>query len=202
MVHKKQKNMNIVLIDYGAGNVRSVQFALERLGYSGKLTADAGEISCADKVIFPGVGEASSAMKALRQYGLDEVIPQLKQPVLGICLGLQLMGSYSEEGDTECLGIFPAKAVAFPENLKVPQVGWNTLTGLKSPLFRGVNAGEYAYFVHSYYVPVNDFTIAQSEYGLPFSAALAKDNFFACQFHPEKSGKTGEQILRNFLQMK
>jgi len=194
--------MNIAIIDYGAGNVRSVQFALERLGYRGRLTADAGEIRRADKVIFPGVGEASSAMKALRQYGLDKVIPGLKQPVLGICLGLQLLCQWSEEGNTGCLGIFPAKAVAFPNNLKVPQVGWNTLTALKSPLFYGVGEDPYAYFVHSYYVPVNPFTIAQSEYGLPFSAAMAKDNFYACQFHPEKSGKTGEQILRNFLQMK
>ncbi len=191
--------MNIAIIDYGAGNVKSVQFALERLGNSGALTSDAEEIRQADKVIFPGVGEASSAMAALRQYGLDEVIPKLKQPVLGICLGLQLLCDSSEEGNTTCLGIFPAKVSAFPGKLKIPQVGWNTLTNLKSPLFTKVDENSYAYFVHSYYVPVNAFTIAQSEYGLPFSAAMAKDNFYACQFHPEKSSRTGEQILKNFL---
>ncbi len=193
--------MNIAIIDYGAGNVKSVQFALERLGFSGVLTADAGEIRRADKVIFPGVGEASSAMDALRQYGLDKVIPDLKQPVLGICLGLQLLCRWSDEGNTPCLDVFPEKAVAFPEKVKVPQIGWNTLTGLKSPLFHHVPDGSYAYFVHSYYVPVNACTIAQSEYGLPFSAALAKDNFYACQFHPEKSSLTGEIILKNFLSL-
>jgi len=191
--------MNISIIDYGAGNVKSVQFALERLGYTGTLTSDAEEIRRAGKVIFPGVGEASSAMEALRRYGLDEVIPKLKQPVLGICLGLQLLCSWSEEGNTPCLGVFPEKVLSFPENLKVPQVGWNTLTELRSPLFNEVNPGAYAYFVHSYYVPLSPYTIAQSEYGLPFSAAMAKDNFYACQFHPEKSSLTGEQILKNFL---
>ncbi|UBM61942.1 imidazole glycerol phosphate synthase subunit HisH [Candidatus Sulfidibacterium hydrothermale] len=191
--------MKIAIIDYGAGNVRSVQFALERLGVSGKLTAEAEEIIRADKVIFPGVGEASSAMDALRRYGLDQVIPKLTQPVLGICLGLQLLCEWSEEGNTDCLGVFPAKVRSFPDNLKVPQVGWNTLSALRSSLFQGVREASYAYFVHSYYVPVNSFTIAQSEYGIPFSAAMAKDNFYACQFHPEKSSTTGEQILKNFL---
>jgi len=193
--------MNISIIDYGAGNVKSVQFALERLGYKGMLTADADEISQADKVIFPGVGEASSAMKILRSFGLDKLIPTLKQPVLGICLGMQLMCTRSEEGDTDCLDIFPAESLKFPNTLKVPHVGWNTLTHLKSPLLNQVEPMSYTYFVHSFYVPVTEYTIAQSHYGLPFSAALVKDNFYACQFHPEKSSKTGEQILKNFLSL-
>ena len=193
--------MNISIIDYGAGNVKSVQFALERLGYKGELTSDANEILQADKVIFPGVGEASTAMEALRLYGLDNLIPSLKQPVLGICLGMQLMCTRSEEGDTGCLDIFPTESLEFPDNLKVPHVGWNTLTHLKSPLFKQIEPMAYAYFVHSFYVPVTKYTVAQTYYGLPFSAALVKDNFYACQFHPEKSSKTGEQILKNFLSL-
>ncbi len=191
--------MNISIIDYGAGNVKSVQFALERLGYKGELTSDANEILQADKVIFPGVGEASTAMEALRLYGLDSLIPSLKQPVLGICLGMQLMCTRSEEGDTDCLDIFPTESLEFPNTLKVPHVGWNTLTHLKSPLFKQIEPMVYTYFVHSFYVPVTKYTVAQTYYGLPFSAALVKDNFYACQFHPEKSSKTGEQILKNFL---
>ncbi|HDO06793.1 MAG TPA: imidazole glycerol phosphate synthase subunit HisH [Bacteroidetes bacterium] len=191
--------MNISIIDYGAGNVKSVQFALERLGYKGELTSDANEILQADKVIFPGVGEASTAMEALRLYGLDSLIPSLKQPVLGICLGMQLMCTRSEEGDAGCLDIFPTESLEFPDNLKVPHVGWNTLTHLKSPLFKQIEPMAYAYFVHSFYVPVTKYTVAQTYYGLPFSAALIKDNFYACQFHPEKSSETGEQILKNFL---
>ncbi len=189
----------IAIIDYGAGNVRSVQFALERLGFEGKLTADPEEIRSAGKVIFPGVGEASSAMAALRKYGLDALIPQLTCPVLGICLGLQLMCRFSDEGNTACMGIFPVDVVAFPRGLKVPQVGWNQLTALKGHLFNGVAEGAYAYFVHSFYAPVNPWTVAESQYGTSFSAAMAKNNFYACQFHPEKSGGTGEQILKNFL---
>ncbi len=189
----------IAIIDYGAGNVRSVQFALERLGYDGKLTADPDEIVAADKVIFPGVGEASSAMQALRGYGLDKLIPRLTRPVLGICLGLQLMCRFSEEGQTRCMGIFPVDVAAFPKGLKVPQVGWNNLTGLRGELFAGVDEGAYAYFVHGFYAPVNPWTVAISHYGLSFSAAMVKQNFYACQFHPEKSGDTGEQILKNFL---
>ncbi len=191
--------MNISIIDYGAGNVKSVQFALERLGYKGELTSDANEILQADKVIFPGVGEASTAMEALRLYGLDSLIPSLKQPVLGICLGMQLMCTRSEEGDTDCLDVFPTESLEFPNTLKVPHVGWNTLTHLKSPLFKQIKPMSYTYFVHSFYVPVTKHTVAQTYYGLPFSAALVKDNFYACQFHPEKSSKTGEQILKNFL---
>jgi len=193
--------MDIAIIDYGAGNVRSVQFALERLGFTGELTADPDRIMRAEKVIFPGVGEASSAMEALRKFELDQVIPKLKQPVLGICLGLQLLCEWSEEGDTACLGVFPEKVRSFPSSLKVPQIGWNTLLQLHSALFAAVPENAYAYFVHSYYVPVNAFTIAQSEYNLFFSAAMAKNNFYACQFHPEKSGRTGEQILKNFLRL-
>lgn len=195
----KHNQMKIAIIDYGAGNVKSVQFALERLGYHGMLTAVAEEIRQADKVIFPGVGEAGSAMTALREKGLDTVIPGLKQPVLGICLGMQLMCSHSEEGDTDGLDIFPLEAKAFPRPLKIPHVGWNQIELLKTVLFTGVPEKSFTYFVHSYYVPYSPFTIATSNYGFRFSAALAKDNFYACQFHPEKSSSTGEQILKNFL---
>jgi glutamine amidotransferase len=193
--------MKIAIIDYGAGNIRSVQFALERMGYSGFLTGDAEAIRSADKVIFPGVGEAQTAMAALKEKGLDTVIPQLKQDVLGICLGMQLMCRRSEEGNTDCLNIFPMDTLEFPVPLKIPHVGWNELEQTKSKLFEGVASGSFAYFVHSYYVPLSDFTVAQAEYGFPFSAALEKDNFYACQFHPEKSSKTGEYILKNFLNL-
>ncbi len=194
--------MKIAIIDYGAGNVKSVQFALERLGYSGFLTSDALEILSADKVIFPGVGEAKTAMSTLKNQGLDKLIPQLKQPVLGICLGMQLMCEKSEEGNTNCMGIFPLESKIFPEPLKIPHVGWHQIKLLKTGLFKEVDEKAFAYFVHSYFVPLSEFTIATSDYGFEFSAALAKDNFYACQFHPEKSGKTGERILKNFLSMK
>ena len=194
--------MRIAIIDYGAGNVKSVQFALERQGYAGFLTSDAREIQSADKVIFPGVGEAKTAMSALKKQGLDKVIPQLKQPVLGICLGMQLMCEKSEEGNTTCMGIFPLESKIFPKPLKIPHVGWNQIKHLKTNLFKDINEMDFTYFVHSYFVPLSDFTIATSNYGFEFSAALAKDNFYACQFHPEKSGKTGERILKNFLSMK
>jgi glutamine amidotransferase len=193
--------MKIAIIDYGAGNIKSVQFALERMGYSGFLTSDATEISAADKVIFPGVGEAQTAMNALKEKGLDKLIPQIKQDVLGICLGMQLMCRKSEEGNTDCLDIFPMESLEFPEPLKIPHVGWNELEQTSSKLFTGIEPGAFAYFVHSFYVPMSEFTVAESEYGFPFSAALVKDNFYACQFHPEKSSKTGEQILKNFLKL-
>ncbi len=193
--------MKIAIIDYGAGNIKSVQFALERMGYSGFLSDDAAEISSADKVIFPGVGEAQTAMEALKEKGLDKAIPQLKQDVLGICLGMQLMCRRSEEGDTDCLNIFPMESLEFPEPLKIPHVGWNELEQTNSKLCEGIEPGAFAYFVHSFYVPLSDFTVAQSFYGFPFSVALVKDNFYACQFHPEKSSKTGEQILKNFLKL-
>ncbi|MBN2639458.1 MAG: imidazole glycerol phosphate synthase subunit HisH [Bacteroidales bacterium] len=191
--------MNIAIIDYGAGNVKSVQFALERIGFSGVLTDDITTIEQADKVIFPGVGEARSAMQALKDKGLDTEIPNLKQDVLGICLGMQLMCDYSEEGGTEGMGIFPGKAKKFPVPLKIPHVGWNQISKLKTELFQQVNEASFGYFVHSFYVPLSEWTVAQTDYSFPFSAALAKDNFYGCQFHPEKSSLVGEQILRNFL---
>ncbi len=193
---------NIVIIDYGAGNVRSVQFALERLGYEAVCTSDISTINKADKVIFPGVGEASSAMKVLRELGLDVIIPKLNQPVLGICLGMQLMCEYSEEGDANCLGIFPLNVLQFSDQLKVPHMGWNQVETLKGELFDQVENKENVYFVHSYYVPTSEYTIASSGYGIEYAAAIQKDNFYACQFHPEKSGGTGEQILANFLKLK
>jgi glutamine amidotransferase len=192
--------MNIVIIDYGAGNVRSVQFALERLGYEAVCTNDVEKIRRADKVIFPGVGEASSAMRELRRYGLDELIPQLKQPVIGICLGMQLMCSYSEENDTTCLDIFPIDVLKFDDELKVPQIGWNRISDLKTDLFDGLSEGEYVYYVHSYYIPENPYSIADTEYGIAYSGAIRKDNFYACQFHPEKSSDAGERILKNFIE--
>ncbi len=197
--------MKIVIIKYNAGNIRSVSFALERLGYEAEITGDHDVIRKADKVIFPGVGEAGTTMAFLKKEGLDKLIPSLKQPVLGICLGMQLMCNHSEEADTDCLGIFDEPVKKFivpadsPEKFKIPHMGWNNLHNLKLPLFDESLNNEFVYFVHSYYVPVGPDTIAQSHYIHPFSAALQKDNFFATQFHPEKSSKAGEQILRNFL---
>ena len=191
--------MKIVIIDYGAGNVKSVQFALERLGYEAICTNNPEEIISADKVIFPGVGEAQSAMKEIVEFGLDKVIPNLKQPVLGICLGMQLMCDYSEENQTECLGIFPVKVKKFEVEYKVPHIGWNQITGLKSNLFNKVTENSYMYYVHSYYVPESEYTIASTDYGIVYAGAIKKDNFYACQFHPEKSGDVGEQILKNFI---
>ncbi|MBD1262469.1 imidazole glycerol phosphate synthase subunit HisH [Maribacter polysiphoniae] len=193
--------MRIVIINYGAGNIQSIKFAFKRLGYNALLTDDVEEIKNADKVIFPGVGEASSAMKMLRQSGLDTLIPQLKQPVLGICLGMQLMCNSSEEGDTKGLGIFDCDVVRFSNEVKVPQIGWNAITALKTNLFKDIVKTEYIYMVHSYYAPLCKETIATAEYGIPYSAALAKDNFYGVQFHPEKSSTVGEQILKNFLQL-
>lgn len=189
----------IALIDYGAGNVQSVLFALERLGFQGIVTNDVTIIQQADKVIFPGVGEASSAMQKLKSTGLDQVIPLLKQPVLGICLGMQLLCRHSEEGNTNALGIFDLDVKKFSNSVKVPQMGWNTIANLKSDLFQNISENEYMYLVHSYYVSENQFSIAQTNYGIDYASAIQKDNFYGVQFHPEKSGTAGEQILKNFL---
>jgi imidazole glycerol-phosphate synthase subunit HisH len=197
----KNKNMKIAIIDYGAGNVQSVLFALERLGFEGIVTNDWNTIKIADKVIFPGVGEASSAMKMLMDSGLDVLIPTLKQPVLGICLGMQLMCKHSEEGNTNGLGIFDVNVVKFSNKVKVPQMGWNTIYNLKSPLFNGIKENEFMYLVHSYYASLSKNTIATTNYELEYSTALQRDNFFGVQFHPEKSGVFGEQILKNFLNL-
>ncbi|WP_420386189.1 imidazole glycerol phosphate synthase subunit HisH [Roseivirga sp.] len=193
--------MSVVIINYNAGNVQSVTYALQRLGVEPVLSADPDEIRVADKVIFPGVGEASTAMNFLRNKGLDEVIKSLKQPVFGVCLGLQLMCSHSEENDTDCLGIFDVKVRKFEPKLKVPQMGWNNLEKLNSPLFEGLTEEAYVYYVHSYYAELSECTVAETEYINRFSAALQKDNFYALQAHPEKSGKVGEQILSNFLRL-
>ena len=189
----------IAIIDYDAGNVRSLQFALERLGVNSLLTADPEVIKAADKVIFPGQGAAASAMKKLKQTGLDQLIPQLKQPVLGICLGMQLLCDTTEEGEVNGLGIIPGKVVRFSNKVKVPQMGWNTITNLQSPLFKDIKEDDFMYLVHSYYVPILDATIAQSNYDGPYSVALQKNNFYGVQFHPEKSSKAGSQLLQNFL---
>jgi len=193
--------MKIVIIDYGAGNIQSIKFAVQRLGFDAVLSSSEAEIKAADKVIFPGVGEASSAMRMLRQSKLDLLIPTLKQPVLGICLGMQLMCAKSEEGDTIGLGIFDAPVIKFNNSVKVPQIGWNQISELSSPLFKDINEMEYVYLVHSYYVAKCDETIATSEYGVKYSTALKKDNFYGVQFHPEKSSNAGEQILKNFLEL-
>jgi imidazole glycerol-phosphate synthase subunit HisH len=193
--------MKIAIIDYGAGNVQSVLFALERLGFEGIVTNDWNTIKSADKVIFPGVGEASSAMKMLVDSGLDVLIPTLKQPVLGICLGMQLMCKYSEEGNTNGLGIFDINVVKFSNEVKVPQMGWNTIYNIKSPLFTGIKENEFMYLVHSYYAPLSENTIATTNYEQEYSTALQRDKFFGVQFHPEKSGIFGEQILKNFLNL-
>ena len=191
--------MKVAIIDYGAGNTQSVKYALNRIGYEGFLTSDEEEIKTSDKVIFPGVGEASSAMGKLKSFGLDTIIPRLTQPVLGICLGMQLMCDYSEEGNTSCLKIFSTDVKKFDISLKVPQIGWNTISNLKGQLFNDVSENEYMYLVHSYYVPLINETTAVSEYGVKYSIAIKKDNFIGVQFHPEKSGDVGELILKNFL---
>lgn len=196
--------MNVAIIKYNAGNIFSVDYALKRIGVTPVITSDKETLLKADKVIFPGVGEAETTMKYLKEQNLDILIKDLKQPVLGICLGMQLMCKYSEEGNTECLGIFDTDVKRFcPQRHidKVPHMGWNTIENAVSPLFKGFDKDEYVYFVHSYYVPLNDFTAARTNYILPYSSALHKDNFYATQFHPEKSGKTGERILRNFLEL-
>jgi len=193
--------MKIVIINYGAGNIQSIMFAIERLGFKAVLSNNPEEIKAADKVIFPGVGEASSAMKKLKESGLDKLIPELKQPVLGICLGMQLMCNFSEEGNTEGLGIFDVNVIKFTTKVKVPQMGWNTIYNLKSELFNGISENEFMYLVHSYYVPKSENSIATTNYEVDFSSALQKNNFYGVQFHPEKSGKFGEQIFNNFLKI-
>ncbi|WP_339701476.1 imidazole glycerol phosphate synthase subunit HisH [uncultured Roseivirga sp.] len=194
--------MSVVIVDYNAGNVQSVTYALERLGVSPVLSADPEVIRSADRVIFPGVGEASTAMRFLKERKLDEVIKDLKQPVFGVCLGLQLMCAHSEENNTDCLGIFDVQVKRFEPTLKVPQMGWNNLEHTIGPLFKGIEADSYVYYVHSYYAETSEYTIATTEYVNTFSAALNKDNFYALQAHPEKSGKVGERILQNFLDIK
>lgn len=195
--------MNLAIVKYNAGNIQSVLFALERLGVQAKVTDDFAELQQADKVIFPGVGEARSAMNSLQEKGLDTVIKNLKQPVLGICVGMQLLFEHSEESDTECLGIVPAKVKLFrpkeASNTKVPQIGWNNIYNLKTSLFKDVPENSYVYYVHSYYAEMNPYCIATSDYSVEYCGAVQKDNFYGVQFHAEKSAKVGEQILANFL---
>jgi glutamine amidotransferase len=200
----QSKNMNLKIIKYNAGNIQSVLFALERIGVQAEVTDNIEQLKSADKVIFPGVGEASTAMEYLKARNLDKVIKGLSQPVLGVCLGMQLMCAYSEENDTECLGIFEEKVLRFDgENteLKVPQMGWNNIYNLKSSLMEGVKENSYCYFVHSYYASLGNHTIATTDYIKPFSSALNKNNFYGVQFHAEKSADAGEQILKNFINL-
>ena len=193
--------MKLAIINYGAGNIQSLKFALQRLGVQAVLTSDPAEILAVDKVIFPGVGEASSAMEKLRQSNLDTLIPQLKQPVLGICLGMQLLCESSEEGNTQGLGVFKSPVLKFSDALKVPQIGWNQIYDLKSDLFKGIQEQEYMYLVHSFYVPRTADEIAVTTYGVSYATALKKNNFYGVQFHPEKSSKAGAKILKNFLEL-
>lgn len=194
----------IAVVKYNAGNIFSVLCALQRLGYEAVLTDDPEMLNKADKVVFPGVGEARAAMEYLNEHGLSDVIRNLKQPVLGICIGMQLLCRHSEESDVDCLGIFDTDIVKFrpsTPDLKVPQMGWNQITDLKTNLLKDVKEGSFVYYVHSYHAPLCDYTIAMTDYDGPYSAALHKDNFYATQFHPEKSGSVGEQILKNFLEL-
>jgi len=193
--------MNVVIIDYGAGNIKSIQFAFKRLGIDAKLSKKPEEITNADKVIFPGVGEASSAMQKLKESGLDKLIPQLKQPVLGICLGMQLLCNSTEEGSTDGLGVFNVAIKRFSNDMKVPQMGWNTITALQSKLFEGIKENDFMYLVHSYYAEYCKEAIAITNYGLDYASALQKNNFYGVQFHPEKSSLAGEQLLKNFLSL-
>ncbi len=191
--------MKVAIIDYGAGNIQSLQFALNRLGVQGVLTADVDQLQTADKVIFPGVGEASSAMQKLNASGLQHLLPTLTQPVLGICLGMQLMCNSTEEGMTQGLGIFNVDVKRFSAKVKVPQMGWNTISNAKGPLFDAIDDKEYMYLVHSFFAPSCSNTIAETNYDGAYSTALQKDNFYGVQFHPEKSSKAGSQLLQNFL---
>jgi glutamine amidotransferase len=193
--------MKLVIIDYGAGNIKSIQFAFKRLGVNAVLSNNIDEIIAADKIIFPGVGEASSAMKMLQESGLDKIIPTLKQPVLGICLGMQLMCNSSEEGNTKGLGIFNTTVKKFSKELKVPQMGWNVIKDLKSSLFSGIKENEFMYLIHSFYAEHCKETIAATDYGLNYASALKHNNFYGVQFHPEKSGLKGVLILKNFLEL-
>lgn len=193
--------MNIIIIDYGAGNIKSIQFAFNRLGFTAKLSNDIDEIRKADKLIFPGVGEASSAMKKLKESGLDVVIPTLTQPVLGICLGMQLLCKTTEENTTVGLGVFDTNIRKFKSGVKVPQIGWNTISNLQTDLFKGIDEHTFMYAVHSYYAESCDAQIATTSYGQSYAAALQKDNFYGVQFHPEKSSNAGAQLLRNFINL-
>lgn len=197
--------MNVAIIKYNAGNIQSVLFALERIGIMGIVTDDAATIKAADKVIFPGVGEARTAMQYLKEKKIDQLIVSLTQPVLGICLGMQLLCQHSEENDTNCLGVFENVAVrkftTVDTKIKIPQIGWNTITHLKTKLFDNVSPNTHCYFVHGYYVEETKYSIATTHYTLPYSSALQKNNFYGVQFHPEKSAVSGEQILKNFLSL-
>jgi len=193
--------MKVSIIKYNAGNVQSVLFALERIGINAIVTDDKDLLTTSDKIIFPGVGEASSAMRYLREKNLDEVIVELKQPVLGICLGMQLMCKYSEEGSTNCLGIFDNNIKLFSGDVKVPQIGWNNIYDLRTNLFQGIKENEYMYLVHSYYADISEQTIAKTNYGIEYSSSLQKNNFYGVQFHPEKSSDAGQQLLKNFIKL-
>lgn len=193
----------IAIIDYGAGNLCSIENVLRRIGCAYQISSDSGCISSADKVILPGVGEASDAMQKLSGCGLVQTIRSLTQPVLGICLGMQLLCSYSEEGNTPCLGIIPVRVKLLQGDSfnKVPNIGWDCIHQLKSPVFKGIDDGVFVYYVHSYGVEINEYTLCVSEHTLPFSGAIGHANFYGCQFHPEKSGQTGEQIIKNFIEL-
>ena len=193
--------MDLKIIDYGAGNIKSIQFAFQRLGVEAVLSDNPEAIKNADKVIFPGVGEASSAMRKLRDSGLDKLVPELQQPVLGICLGMQLMCNYTAEGNTKGLGIFNVDVKQFSNAVKVPQMGWNTIKDLKSELFKGINDGAYMYLVHSFYAQNCKEAIATTDYDMEYASALQTNNFYGVQFHPEKSGRVGAKILENFLKL-